>query len=104
MTLSEKRARSARKYLVDNGVAADRISYKGYGESKIINRCINGVECSDAEHEENRRTELTITGIREDDPTQWRSLKQIITEEEFRGNMFEGVIEIPEKPEKEPKK
>ena len=40
-----------------------RISGKGYGESQLVNRCKNGVECSEEEHRKNRRIELKITGI-----------------------------------------
>ena len=40
---------------------------KGYGESQIINRCKNGVDCSEAEHSENRRIELKIIGFVEPD-------------------------------------
>lgn len=51
-------------YLLNKGIDSSRISYKGYGETVIKNRCKNNITCSDKEHEENRRTELKITGIR----------------------------------------
>jgi outer membrane protein OmpA-like peptidoglycan-associated protein len=61
--LSQKRAESAVAYIVSQGIAQMRISAKGYGESKLINRCKNGVPCSETEHQQNRRTEVRITGV-----------------------------------------
>jgi outer membrane protein OmpA-like peptidoglycan-associated protein len=60
MALSERRAKSAVKYIIENGIAKDRIVAKGYGETKLINHCYNGVECSKAEHQANRRTEVKV--------------------------------------------
>lgn len=62
-SLSERRARSAKAYLVQQGIAVERLGSKGFGESRISNRCTNGVECSDEEHEENRRTEFIVTKV-----------------------------------------
>jgi len=62
-SLSQKRAQSAVDYIVKNGIARDRISAKGYGESRLKNRCADGVKCSKEEHQENRRSEIRITGI-----------------------------------------
>jgi outer membrane protein OmpA-like peptidoglycan-associated protein len=59
-TLSEKRARAAVEYIISKGVPASRIVAKGYGESKIVNRCKNGVFCTDDEHAPNRRIEFKI--------------------------------------------
>jgi outer membrane protein OmpA-like peptidoglycan-associated protein len=58
--LSQKRSDSAVDYIVNNGIGRNRIIAKGYGESQLINRCKNGVECTDEEHRQNRRTEFTI--------------------------------------------
>ncbi len=63
MELSQKRAESAVAYLVRKGIPASRITAKGYGETKIKNRCVDGVACSPGEHQENRRTEITVTKI-----------------------------------------
>ena len=59
-TLSQKRAESAVSYIVGQGISTTRITAKGYGESKLKNRCADGVQCSEEEHQENRRTEITI--------------------------------------------
>lgn len=58
MQLSEKRAKTALDYIILNGIEAKRISAKGYGETKIINKCKNGVTCIEEEHKANRRTEF----------------------------------------------
>tara|TARA_R110001592_G_scaffold237306_6_gene496247 strand:- start:63662 stop:65605 length:1944 start_codon:yes stop_codon:yes gene_type:complete len=58
--LSVDRAESVKKYLVEKGVDAERLTFQGYGESQILNKCTNGVVCSEEEHEENRRTVFKI--------------------------------------------
>lgn len=63
--LSQKRAESAVRYIVLQGVEAYRISAKGYGESQLVNACGNGVKCSEADHQANRRSEIKITGFDE---------------------------------------
>jgi len=60
LMLSQKRAQAAVQYLVGQGIARQRMIPKGYGSSKLLNHCKAGVECSDAEHEQNRRTEIKI--------------------------------------------
>ena len=60
LDLSQRRANSAKAYLVDRGINEDRIVAVGYGETRILNHCTNGVNCSDEEHQLNRRTEFTI--------------------------------------------
>lgn len=58
--LSQRRADSAKTWMVAKGIAADRIVAVGSGEKFILNRCKNGVECPDEEHRYNRRTEFKI--------------------------------------------
>lgn len=58
--LSEKRAKEAMSYLVTRGISRDRLSYEGYGESQLINKCSNGEDCSDEDHQENRRIEFVL--------------------------------------------
>jgi outer membrane protein OmpA-like peptidoglycan-associated protein len=62
--LSEKRAKAVYDYLVKNGVNKYRLKYKGYGESKLLNKCKDGVRCSSSEHAENRRTDFKVIGLR----------------------------------------
>jgi outer membrane protein OmpA-like peptidoglycan-associated protein len=68
LDLSVKRADSARRYLIQKGIEGHRVEAFGYGEKNIRNHCKNGVECSDEEHQYNRRTEVKI--IRIDEPVQ----------------------------------
>lgn len=63
LTLSDKRAKSTAKYIISKGIDQSRITGKGYGEKKIINKCKDGVKCSDEEHQQNRRTEFKIVGM-----------------------------------------
>lgn len=64
LNLSQKRAESAVEYIITKGkIPSSRITAKGYGETKLINRCADGVQCSEDEHQQNRRTEVRITGI-----------------------------------------
>jgi peptidoglycan-associated lipoprotein len=59
-TLSQKRAESAKTWIVAKGITADRIVAKGYGEKVLLNECGNGVECTEEQHQLNRRTEFKI--------------------------------------------
>jgi peptidoglycan-associated lipoprotein len=59
--LSKKRAQFAVDYMTAKGVNKKRLKAVGYGETKLLNRCKNGVECSDEEHKINRRTEFKIS-------------------------------------------
>ncbi|GAB3010183.1 hypothetical protein GCM10027051_09700 [Niabella terrae] len=60
MTLSQRRADAAVQYLVSRGITADRLEAKGYGETKLLNECSNGVNCSETQHQKNRRTEMKV--------------------------------------------
>ena len=62
--LSQQRAESSAKYIIEmGGIQSQRITYKGYGESQIINKCVDGVSCTPEEHALNRRTEFKITNV-----------------------------------------
>jgi outer membrane protein OmpA-like peptidoglycan-associated protein len=60
-TLSEKRAKSCVDYLVKvKGVSSGRLSWMGYGETRLVNGCADGIPCSEEEHQRNRRTEIRV--------------------------------------------
>ena len=61
LKLSVRRSESVIGYLISKGIAASRLKAEGKGESEIRNRCFNNVDCSDKEHEYNRRTEFKFT-------------------------------------------
>jgi len=60
MALSQQRAQSVVDYLVAKGINRNRLVANGFGETRLKNRCAEGVQCSEAEHQENRRTEFRI--------------------------------------------
>jgi len=60
LKLSQKRAESAVEYIISRGVDKNRIAAKGYGETQLLNKCASGVNCTEEEHQLNRRTEFKI--------------------------------------------
>lgn len=61
LRLSKNRAKTTMDYIVlEGGIEQDRVWGDGYGESQLINKCANNVQCSEAEHELNRRSEFII--------------------------------------------
>lgn len=58
--LSDKRAKSVVDYILSKGIDPSRISGKGYGESRYVNRCRSSIKCTAKEHQENRRIEFMI--------------------------------------------
>ncbi|MCX2430674.1 OmpA family protein [Pedobacter sp. GR22-10] len=60
LRLSQKRAESVVEYIISRGIDKNRIEAKGYGETRLINSCANGMACSEEEHQLNRRTEFKI--------------------------------------------
>ena len=60
MKLSERRGQSLMDYLMGKGIDASRIKVTAYGETKLTNKCSDGVKCSEAEHAANRRAVATI--------------------------------------------
>ena len=64
LSLSRRRAQSAVNYILRNSnIPESHLNFKGYGETKLINKCSDGVECTEEEHSLNRRTEIKILGI-----------------------------------------
>lgn len=60
--LSEKRAQAVVDYLVKKGIDRERLEAKGYGETQLVNECDDGVECTEEEHQRNRRTTFRVLG------------------------------------------
>ncbi|GMN10342.1 OmpA family protein [Croceitalea marina] len=60
-SLSDRRAKATRDYIILNGIVAHRIeSAIGYGEKQLVNECDNNSECSNERHNVNRRSEFII--------------------------------------------
>lgn len=60
LDLSQKRAESVKDWLIKQKINERRIKALGHGESKIRNKCLDGVDCEEEEHRINRRTEFRI--------------------------------------------
>lgn len=58
--LSQKRANSVKDFLIENGIDKNRVVAKGYGESEPLVECKTENDCSEQDHEQNRRCEFTI--------------------------------------------
>jgi outer membrane protein OmpA-like peptidoglycan-associated protein len=58
--LSKKRAQSCLNYLISKGIKKERLVAVGYGESKLLNDCSDGIDCSEEEHQLNRRTTFRV--------------------------------------------
>lgn len=61
--LSENRATSAKDYLVSKGISKYRLASFGKGETELLNQCSDGVKCTEAQHQLNRRTEFKILKV-----------------------------------------
>ena len=58
--LSIRRGEAAKAYLVNRGIAASRIKIEYYGKTRLVNRCYDGMPCSEADQQLNRRTEFDV--------------------------------------------
>jgi len=63
LKLSDRRAKSTLDWIVKQGIDKKRLKAKGYGETRLINRCSNGVPCTEEEHQENRRSEFIVISM-----------------------------------------
>lgn len=62
--LSDRRAKSTRAYLIENGISPNRIqSAMGYGESRLLNGCDGSIRCSVQQHQLNRRSEFIVVSM-----------------------------------------
>jgi outer membrane protein OmpA-like peptidoglycan-associated protein/tetratricopeptide (TPR) repeat protein len=66
--LSQLRAESAVDYIISEGISEDRITAKGYGEYELVNECSDGVQCTEEQHQMNRRTEFKVIGMNAKQP------------------------------------
>ena len=67
LQLSQRRAQSTMQYLIEHGIDPKRLKAKGFGESRLVNHCADGVKCTEKEHQMNRRTEFMIISDEEED-------------------------------------
>lgn len=59
--LSQRRAESAVEYIISKGISRDRITARGYGESRPV---VPNAK-TEEEHQRNRRTEFKVVDVRE---------------------------------------
>ena len=62
LDLSQRRADAVVNWLVQHGIARERLTGRGYGETRPVNHCVDGVPCTEEEYQMNRRTEFRIIG------------------------------------------
>ena len=62
--LSDRRAKSTLEYIVKNKIARNRLTAKGYGETQLVNKCADDVNCTEDEHQMNRRSEFIIVKMK----------------------------------------
>ncbi|MEJ7693422.1 OmpA family protein, partial [Daejeonella sp.] len=60
LLLSQSRAQEVINFVQKQGIDRSRLIAIGYGETRLVNGCINGVNCTEAQHEQNRRTEFKV--------------------------------------------
>ncbi|WP_108868423.1 OmpA family protein [Aquimarina aquimarini] len=61
LTLSQKRAESIYNYLLSKNISKNRIlSYVGFGETRPVNDCKDGQDCSEDQYKKNRRSSFVI--------------------------------------------
>jgi len=75
MNLSKKRAKAAADYVASKGIDPKRILYQGFGETRLLNKCSNGVDCTEEQHEVNRRSIVKV--VRKGDYQEKRGQKSI---------------------------
>ncbi len=92
--LSNRRAKSSVDYLVSQGIDRNRIKAKGYGESRMINKCVNGVVCSEEAHAKNRRTEFVILNSQTYNEPVNNDSKQSLSSTNNKNNITKNKEEI----------
>ena len=63
LKLSDRRAKATLEWIVKQGIDRKRLKAKGYGETRLVNGCSNGVPCTEEEHQENRRSEFIVVAM-----------------------------------------
>ena len=58
--LSDRRAKAVTDYLISKGINVSQLFARGFGESRLLNKCSDNVKCSEAEHAVNRRTTFRV--------------------------------------------
>jgi outer membrane protein OmpA-like peptidoglycan-associated protein len=96
--LSDRRAKSTVEYIISKGINPARISGKGFGESELVNDCVdndkhtNRVKCTKEEHQLNRRTEFVVVNSKIVTSVKTpRLIKRIIVHKVIRGDTLFSI-------------
>ncbi|MDO5858309.1 OmpA family protein [Myroides odoratimimus] len=60
LKLSDRRAKATVKWLISKGINSKQVSGEGYGSTQLLNHCSKDVNCSEREHQINRRSEFIV--------------------------------------------
>jgi len=60
LSLTKRRAEATAEYLISKGADFMRLTSRGYGETIPLNKCVNGVKCTDLQYQLNKRTEFVV--------------------------------------------
>ena len=60
---ADRRAKRTRDYIIQRGIDPSRITAKGYGATQLVNQCSRDAQCTEEEHQKNRRTEFVIVSM-----------------------------------------
>jgi outer membrane protein OmpA-like peptidoglycan-associated protein len=60
LNLSQLRADNIKSHLVEQEITPNRIKTIGYGETLLKNKCADNVDCTEEQHQVNRRTEIRL--------------------------------------------
>ena len=69
LKLTQRRAELVQQYLTSRHIKAERIIAKGYGETKLLNQCVNGLLCLEEDHQINNRIEMIVRGVSKPAPS-----------------------------------
>jgi outer membrane protein OmpA-like peptidoglycan-associated protein len=59
--LSKRRAEATAKWIISQGISADRVVFEGLGATAPIVKCKTPAACTEEQHQQNRRSEFIIT-------------------------------------------
>lgn len=61
--LSQRRVDRTAAYLMDQGIASNRLITEAFGEEKLLNDCDDTIYCPEEKHQVNRRSEFIISNF-----------------------------------------
>lgn len=68
LKLTQRRAELVQQYLASRGIKSNRVTARGYGEAKLLNKCTNNLLCLEEDHQVNNRIEIVVKSISKGSP------------------------------------